>query len=116
MDEDSTEPNDSQLPANAAEIAEAQDSYPVKGIPNLDFYRKTYAKSCGENDDKAARVFREFENQDRVRKVKGELIAISQSKVSPILCEKILGRSRPVKLGSWEKWALMMIAVIGSKR
>jgi hypothetical protein len=101
-----------------AKTAEAQPTkeYPVKGIPNLDFYRRTYARSCGENDDKAVRVCKEYESQDRNRKIKVELAQISQGNVSPILLEKILGKNRPVKSGSWEKWALMMLATYNSKR
>lgn len=90
--------------------------YPVKGIPNLDFYRKTYARSCGENDDKAVRICKEYESADRNRKIKAELVAISQDKVSPILLEKIMGKVRPAKHASWVKWALFMLATFNSKR
>lgn len=98
--------------ANAAPIKD----YPLKGIPNLDFYRKTYARSCGENDDKAVRICKEFESQDRNRKIKMELIAVSQGNVSPVLLDRVLGSNRPVKHTSWEKWALMMLATFNSKR
>lgn len=90
--------------------------YPLKGIPNIDFYQKTYGKSCGNNDEKAVKVFKEYENQDRVRRVKAELIGMSLGKVSPELCEKILGKSRKAKYENWEKWAAMMIATFNSKR
>ena len=101
--------------ANVAE-QQVKPDYPVKGLPNLDFYQKTYGKSCGNNDDRAGRVFKEYENNDRIKRVKAELIAISQSKVSPELCERIMGKTRKAKFGTWEKWAIMLINVISSGR
>ncbi len=107
--------SDSTSENNQSEPQEKKD-YPMKGIPNLDFYQKTYGRSCGNNDDKAGRVFKEYENADRIKRVKAELIAMSQGKVSPVLCERILGKTRYVKFGSWEKWAIMLINVIQSQR
>lgn len=98
------------------EVDKPQRDYPVKGIPNLEFYRRTYARSCGDNDDKAVRICKEFESQDRNRKIKSELISISQGNVSPLLLDRILGKNRPIKYLSWEKWALMMLATFNSKR
>jgi len=112
-----TENNESEPEENpdGGEIVPVKN-YPVKGIPNLDFYRKTYARSCSENDDKAVRICKEFESQDRNRKIKSELISISQGNVSPLLLDRILGKNRPIKFVSWEKWALMMLATFNSKR
>ena len=112
IDHNDFETGDEETP----EIIENAKDYPVKGIPNLDFYRKSYARSCGDNDDKAVRICKEYESQDRNRKIRSELIAVSQGNVSPILLERILGKNRPVKYHSWEKWALMMLAIFNSKR
>jgi len=113
-----TEPDETtqETPSEEQETTVIQTEYTVKGIPNLDFYRKTYARSCGENDEKAVKIFKEFENTDRVRRVRTELVAVSLGKVSPELCEKILGKNRIVKHESWTRWATMMIAAINSKR
>jgi hypothetical protein len=101
---------------NSLEVTEPPKDYPLKGIPNLDFYRRTYARSCGENDQKAVRICKEFESPDRVRKIKTELASISQGNCSPELLERIMGKSRAIRSGSWEKWAFMMIAGFNSKR
>lgn len=108
--------SEEQLPPIAEDSPEARPEYPIKGIPTIDFYCKTYARSCGDNDQKAIRIFKEYENQDRVRKLRAELSGVTQSKVSPILLERILGKIRPVKSQSWEKWAQMMIASLNSAR
>lgn len=112
---DSNEKDTESETGEEIQLVEMKD-YPMKGIPNLDFYRKTYARSCGDNDDKAVRICKEFESQDRNRKIKMELIAVSQGNVSPILLDRVLGANRPAKYTSWEKWAFMMLATFNSKR
>ena len=77
----------------------------LKALPALGSYQKTYATSLGNNDGKAIKLFKEFESQDKIRRLKAELIAISQGRVTDELCVRILGPARRSRFGSFSAWA-----------
>lgn len=97
------------------ETTEKKDVFPLKAIPALDHFQRLYGKSCAGDDKKAVRLFKEFESSEKVKRMKGELIAISQNKASDELCGKYLGKMRKAKFGSWAKWAMMMLAQVNSR-
>ena len=97
------------------ETTEKKDVFPLKAIPALDHFQRLYGKSCTGDDKKAVRLFKEFESAEKLKRLKGELISISQNKASDELCAKYLGKTRKSKFGSWAKWAIMMLAQVNSR-
>lgn len=97
---------------NAAGKEQEKDQFPVKALPTVDVYIKTYAKSMGNNDLKAGKLFVEYENADRVRRLKSELASLVNNKVAPHIVEKVLGKVRLNKAGTSSKWAVMMLGVV----
>lgn len=93
-----------------------KDKPQVVALPALNAYLRTYAKSCGNNDQKAVKIFKEYESAEKVRRLKGELMAIQAGKVSDEVCIRILGKNRQAKLGTFPKWATMVIAALNSAR
>lgn len=87
----------------------------VKEIPTIKFYQKTYATSCGNNDPKAMKLFKEYENRDKMQRLKVELLAISRGNVSDDLCARTVGAIRKGRHQSYAKWAIMMLNLLNAK-
>lgn len=97
------------------ESAGKEDPGLLKVLPSLQFYQKTYANSCGNNDAKALRLFKEYESRDKVQRLKQELFAISKGRASEQVCNKIIGLTRKGKYDGYDKWALSVLAILNSK-
>lgn len=77
----------------------------IKFIPNLQNFMKVYGQSFEGNDQKAFDTFRMFESDEKLRRVRGELMAIKNGKVDPRVMDNIIGKSRTVRFKSYERWA-----------
>ena len=107
----------------AAENVSAADNQPggennasteLKALPALLAYQKSYATSLGNNDAKAIKLFKEFESQEKIRRVKSELLAITQGRVADALCIQILGAGRRSRFGSFANWAKYALGFVNS--
>ena len=101
-------------PAEPAPGAENGGPTELKALPALGSYQKTYATSLGNNDGKAIKLFKEFESQEKIRRLKSELLAIAQGRVSDELCQRILGPVRKSKFGGFDAWAKYALGFVNS--
>ena len=81
----------------------------VKFIPTVDYYMKTYALSLGDNDQKAIVVFREYEPQEKVRRLQQELQWIKDGQVAENVLDNSVKKKRAVKYESYIAWARLML-------
>lgn len=88
----------------------------VWSVPTIDYYRKTYANAMGGDDQKAVKVFRDYESQEKFRRLQSELMQVKNSKVRQKVLDRSVGKKRSSKYGSYEKWAGLMLLWLISKR
>ena len=79
-------------------------------------YINTYAASLEGNDQKAVKVFCQFETQEKLRRFQRELIMIKDGGVSDTTCDNIIGKKRKAKHRGYETWASLMLQWISSKK
>jgi len=87
----------------------------LKALPGLQFYQKTYANSCGNNDAKAIKLFKEYESREKLQRLRQELIAVSKGRASELVCNKLIGLTRKNRCNGYDKWALMVLNMLNSK-
>ncbi len=81
----------------------------ITAVPTLRYYQKRYALSCANNDQKAIRMFKEYESVENVRRLQSELMWVSGGQVySPVL-DTILGKTRKVKHNGYNHWGKIML-------
>ena len=108
------EANASARPNGSTAEHEEPSGTQLKGLPALAAYQKSYANSLGNNDAKAIKLFKEFESEDKIRRIKSELLAISQGRAAEELCLRILGPVRRSKFGSYAAWAKFTLGYVNS--
>lgn len=81
----------------------------LRHMPTLHYWHKTYGVSLGGQDQKAARVFRDYESQEKVRRLQTELMSIKDGRVADEILDVVLGKKRKSKYGGYEKWAALML-------
>ncbi len=111
---DQVSDNEQQLENRSAE--EIEQAYTFKAIPTIRYYQKTYANSMSNNDKKAVAIFKEYESMEKIKRIKTELTAVSQGKVSPKLLEAQAGPARRGRYGSFEQWAKVVLALLHQGR
>ena len=100
----------------ATESEEEKKEEPKIGaLPTFVTYEKKYANSCAKNDQKATKIFKEYESAELVRRLRGEMMAVAQGKVIEAACDRLIGKNRKIKFGSYEKWGRMMLAQLQLK-
>src|SRR5262245_57983848 len=80
----------------------------LRHIPTLHYWNKTYGVSLGGNDHKAAHVFRNYEAEERTRRLQSELISIKEGRVADEVLNVVVGKKRKMKYGGYDKWAALM--------
>lgn len=88
---------------------ESESNPTIKFIPSLEYYFRMYASGMEGNDEKACRVFKEFEPKEKVRRLQNELSWIKNSQVSLEVLERIVGKKRFLKYETYESWAAIML-------
>ena len=78
-------------------------------LPTLDYFQKTYAGTMDGADQKAVGVFKSYESQEKLRRLQAELIWIKDGKVTSAACDRLVGRKRKAKHGSYTRWAELML-------
>ncbi len=86
----------------------------LKFLPAIQDFQRRYAASTG-NDQKAVRLYREYEPKDRSNRVRNELMAIKKGRVPEKICDNIVGKKRSGKYGSYKHWAELMLLWFVSK-
>ena len=100
---------------STTDAVKAEEPVLLNALPTLQFYQKTYANSCGNNDAKAVKLFKEYESRDKVQRLRQELFAISKGRAAEPVCNRIIGLTRKGKYNGYEKWALNVLGILNSK-
>ena len=95
---------------------EGNKSADVMLVPTLEFYERSYAKSCDGNDQKALLTFKNYESKEKLRRLQAELQWVKESRVSEVVCDRVIGKKRKSRHQSYEHWAKLMLLWIVSKR
>lgn len=85
-------------------------------LPTLEYFQRIYSKSMEGADQKAAIVFKNYESQEKLRRLQNELTWIKDGKVSSSACDRIVGKKRKSKHGTYERWAQLMLLWIASAK
>ena len=95
---------ESELPQGTNE-----DEGTITTVPTLHYYQKRYGISCSNNDQKAVRMFKEYESMEKVRRLQAELMWVSTGQVYTPVLDNVLGKTRKVKYSGYDKWGKMML-------
>lgn len=99
--------------------ADSYDTPPIDQVvllPAVEYYQKTYAKSLDDNDQKAVRLFREYESQEKVRRLQQELLWIRDGKVKESTCDRLIGKKRKGKYEGYAGWGKLMLLWLVAQR
>lgn len=99
-----------------SEDDEIYKSADIRFIPTWAYYERTYGKSLEGNDQKAVRVFREYESPEKLRRFEQELLWIKNGLVAEEICDAQIGRKRKAKWGTYENWGAKMLLWLATKR
>ena len=94
-----------------------QDQGSITAIPTLNYYQKSYASTISNNDQKAVRLFKEYESLEKIRRLQAELGWVSSGQVYFQTLDSVVGKKRKSKYKGYEEWAkLMLIWLSQAKR
>ena len=99
---------DEQITAEYLRIKQENDVGSLRAVPTLDYFEKTYGRSL-QNDQKAIRVFRDYESAERIRRLQNELVYVKDNRVPSKMLHNVLGRKREETFGGYSKWASLML-------
>ena len=85
-------------------------------LPTLEYFQRTYSKTMEGMDDKAIVVFKNYETHEKLRRLQNELTWIKDGKVSASACDRVVGKKRKGKHGSYERWAQLMLLWLAQSR
>lgn len=91
------------------EIEEETSARTVSSIPTLLYYQRTYARSMGDNDQKAVGAFKQYEAQEKVRRMQNELMLIKASQVREEVLDSVVGKKRKSRHNGYEHWSELML-------
>jgi hypothetical protein len=72
-------------------------------------YMRVYAHSLDDNDQKAIRIFRQYEPQQKLRRLQDELILVKGDRILENSCDQVIGKKRKGKYHSYSNWASLML-------
>ena len=81
----------------------------------LRLYEERYARSCDGNDQKATRLFKEYEAREALERLRGELLAIKNDALHENVIIRWVGKKRIAKHGSAKDWARLMMIWLAKK-
>ena len=114
MHDDEEESFNEEEQQQGGEFTEEEQADSLKALPTIDYYEKRYGRSM-QNDQKAVKVFRDFESVERLRRLQNELVYVKEQRVGERTCHCIIGRKRAAKHGSYSHWAQLMLLWIVQK-
>lgn len=97
------------------EETKKDENKPRAGIPTISYYLKSYAQSFEGNEDKALRVFKDYESKEKQRRLQAELHLIKNGKVAQTTLDAIVGKKRFHRHEGYDKWAHFMLMRLLSK-
>lgn len=81
----------------------------AKFLPTINHYMKDYASPLSDNDQKAVRMYKEYESPESVRRLQNELLTVKNSMATETACKVSIGAKRAGQYRSYEQWATMML-------
>ena len=96
-------------------VDEFSKSGPNRAYPHLKYWQQTYAPP-GCEDMRAVEAFMECETRESQATLRNELRAISNGLFKQENLDQILGKNRPMKHGSFEAWAKLMLLWMAASR
>lgn len=81
----------------------------ITAIPVLNNYQKTYASTMSNNDQKAIKLFKEYESLEKIRRLQAELLWVSSEQVYWQTLDTVIGKKRKSKYKSYSEWAKLML-------
>ena len=92
------------------------DKGSVTAVPTLQFYQRRYAYALANNDQKAARLFKEYESTEMVRRFQSELMWVRNGQVLEQTLDGILGKTRRSKYKGYTEWAKLMLLWVSNAK
>ncbi len=91
------------------EELEAPPSQPLAFIPTVESFEKLYGRSLEGNDQKALRVFMDYETIEKRKRLLTELLWIKKGWVSEKVLDQFVGKRRKSRYTSYQHWAELML-------
>lgn len=88
----------------------------ISNIPTILYFQISYGRNMEGNDKKALRVFSDFENHEKLRRLQNELSLVKDGKVKSSVCDQTIGKTRKEKYGSYSHWASLMLLWIAAHK
>jgi hypothetical protein len=104
-DDEEINDEDDQLPQ--LDTADADGS--ITSVPTLRYYQKRYAGTLSDNDQKAVRLFKEYENLEMVRRLQSELLWVANGQVYEQALDSNIGKKRKGRYKTYAEWAKLML-------
>lgn len=101
--------------ASSAKAGTPEDST-IVSVPTVDYFEKTYGRSMEGNDQKAVRVFREYETKEKIRRLQQELMWIKEKRVPDKTLKALIGDKRRSRYQGYDQWAARMLLWLAAKR
>ena len=96
---------------------DGEEARPIKsGLNTIREYNRSYATALEGNDMKAVRLFRQYEAQEKLRRLQNELMMVKADKVDEKACDAVIGKKRKVKYKGYSAWASLMLQWIASAK
>lgn len=103
-------------PEESIQDTEMRKEAPVRSVPTIQYYEKTYGRSCEGNDQKAVKLFRTYESQEKVRRLQNELIMVKDRQVSEKILDNLIGKKRASRYQGYNVWAERLLIWLAEKR
>jgi len=97
------------MSADVPEKPKSVEEKKINQLPMVKAWETTYGKSCDGNDEKAARLFKEFESAEKLTRLRNELFQLRDGKVADQTALAVVGMRRIGRHTSAANWANLMI-------
>lgn len=85
-------------------------------IPTIAYYEKTYGRALEGNDRKGVGIFKNYESNEKQRRLQQELQMIKDGKVYEKLLDQIVTKKRKMRHQGYDKWATKMLIWFAEKK
>ncbi len=93
-----------------------EDQGSISDVPTIRYYQKRYAYSLSNNDQKAARMFKEYEALEMLRRLQAELLWVRNNQVLHTTLDSVLGKTRRSRYRGYDAWAKLMLLWISQAK
>lgn len=87
----------------------------IRQIPTIAYLVKTYGQSFEGNDQKACRIFKDYEPKEKCKRLIQELEWVKDGRVPENILDECIKKKRAVKHQSYKHWAELMLLWLAGK-